>query len=121
MGMSEAVMTKDALIEALAAIEHERWSDWQHYVQDERCRPELNMAGRVSLVINADDAERWERQFQTPYADLSEREKQSDRDQVSRYWPLIVDFVERWLTNDVNYHGLEPSEIVRNWREEMGE
>jgi hypothetical protein len=88
-------MTKDALIEALAAIEHERWSDWQHYVQDERCRPELNMADRVSLVINADDAERWERQFQTPYADLSEREKQSDRDQVSRYWPLIVDFFER--------------------------
>lgn len=113
-------MTKDALIEALAAMEHERWSDWQHYVQDERCRPELNMADRVSLVISADDAERWERQFQTPYADLSEREKQSDRDQVMRYLPLVMAFFREWLVERCQRTSISHW-IVHRWDQEMGD
>jgi hypothetical protein len=32
---------------------------------------------------------RWEQQMATPYADLSEPEKESDREQVRLYLPVI--------------------------------
>lgn len=75
--------TKD-LLEKLAAIEHERWADWQRYCHAKGVK---DKNGWVSLPWEC--VERWERQIATPYAELSEPEKQSDRDQVARYWPLI--------------------------------
>lgn len=75
----------DDLREQLAAIEHERWSDWQRYVHS-LCWKEDD----GSLTIPAHHVARWERQIRTPYAELSEAEKQKDRDQVDRYWPLIA-------------------------------
>jgi hypothetical protein len=110
--------TKPELIEELAAIEHERWSDWQEYLHSR-----LKRAGDVDdyLTIDADtrlmlasDFERWERQIATPYAELSEEEKQSDRDQVMRYWPLIVETFADWL-EDHPYLG---SELITKFREE---
>lgn len=80
-----ASMSED-LREKLAAIEHERWADWQRHVHG-NCRTEAD----GSLTIPANLVSRWERQIATPYAQLSEPEKQSDRDQVDRYWPLIAD------------------------------
>lgn len=78
------VLMAEELREQLAAIEHERWSDWQRYVH-RSCWREPD----GSLTIPAHLVERWERQIITPYAELSEAEKQKDRDQVDRYWPLI--------------------------------
>ena len=72
------------LFEKLAAIEHERWSDWQKYMHS---RGTVQRTG--SLLIPAQLIRQWERQIATPYADLSETEKESDRDQVSRYWDLV--------------------------------
>lgn len=78
------------LYEKLAAIEHERWADWQQYVFDQ-CRPVTydNNGDQLHLVIPQELVERWGRQINTDYADLSEEEKQSDRDQVDRYWHLV--------------------------------
>jgi hypothetical protein len=68
---------KDELFEELADIEHQRWSDWQaycHKVLRENCpSPELEEV-----------LKRWDRQIATPYKDLSEKEKDSDREQVMR-------------------------------------
>lgn len=72
------------LVERLACIEHERWSDWQRYLHD---RATKNPDG--SLTIPARLVERWERQINTPYWDLSEQEKESDREQVLRYLNLV--------------------------------
>lgn len=74
------------VIERLAAIEHERWASWQRYVHDHCDRQEDG-----SLVIPAELATRWEAQIATPYGGLSEQEKQSDREQVNRYLPAIVE------------------------------
>jgi hypothetical protein len=74
-----------AIYEQLAAIEHERWADWQRYMHSLCTR---NDDG--TLTIPAQSVENWERQIATPYADLSEREKDSDREQVDRYWHLIT-------------------------------
>jgi len=69
--------------EQLAAIEHERWASWQKYVHDLYRQPD------GSVMIPAGHAYAWDKQIATPYAELSEREKDSDREQVDRYWPII--------------------------------
>jgi hypothetical protein len=76
----------DKLIEKLAAIEHERWSHWQRYMHS---KSERMPDG--SLVLSFELVEQWERQIATPYGALSESEKDSDRDQVRRYLPVILD------------------------------
>ena len=73
-------------LEQLAAIEHERWAHWQQYVHDQ-CERQAD----GSLVIPAELAARWQTQIETPYAGLSEREKDSDREQVRRYLPVVLD------------------------------
>ena len=80
------VLESEQLIEQLAAIEHARWAHWQRYVHDQ-CEPQEN----GSLVIPADLVERWEAQIETPYADLTEREKASDREQVQKYLPTVIE------------------------------
>lgn len=73
-------------VEQLAAIEHERWAHWQQYVHQQCKRQDDG-----SLVIPAELAARWQAQIETPYAELTEREKDSDREQVRRYLPVVVD------------------------------
>ncbi|MCW2370321.1 hypothetical protein [Sphingobium sp. B11D3D] len=79
----EAIL--DALIDDLAAIEHERWAHWQRYMHSKGVRQ-----ADGSLVLPADLVERWERQSETTYVDLSPEEKESDREQVARYLPTIA-------------------------------
>jgi hypothetical protein len=73
------------LIEQLAAAEHERWSHWQRYLH-EQCREESD----GSLTIPGELVRRWDRQMHIAYEDLSDAEKQSDREQVLRYLPIIA-------------------------------
>lgn len=75
--------SESELLEQLAAIEHERWADWQKWCH--KVLRENNPSPEQGDIL-----ERWDRQIETSYAELSEKEKQSDRDQVMRYWPLIV-------------------------------
>lgn len=79
----------DSILEELAAIEHERWSNWQRYLHAQGAR-----APDGSLTLPAALVARWERQLQTPYEHLSETEKQSDRDQVRMYLPTIESLFE---------------------------
>jgi hypothetical protein len=50
--------------ERLAALEHNQWTHWTRYMLDN---------------LTPENIERWRRQIATPYAELSEREKESDR------------------------------------------
>jgi hypothetical protein len=52
------------LIEKLAALEHEQWAHWTRYMLDN---------------LTSENIQRWRRQIETPYEDLSEKEKESDR------------------------------------------
>jgi hypothetical protein len=73
------------LVEALASIEHERWCHWQSFLHS-KCVPRADGA----LLIPADLVKRWEKQIETPYSELTNKEKESDREQVRKYLPLIV-------------------------------
>lgn len=81
-------MTECDLIEELAAVEHERWAHWQSYLHSQGVRQDDG-----SIVICKDLVRRWERQISTHYSQLSEKEKQADRDQVSRVIPLIKRYI----------------------------
>lgn len=78
-------LESNQLLDTLAAAEHERWAHWQQYVHDQ-CRPGPD----GSLTIPAELVQRWTTQIRKPFAALTEEEKESDRDQVRRYLPLIV-------------------------------
>ncbi|MEI6485484.1 MAG: hypothetical protein WCO11_04385 [Sphingomonadales bacterium] len=74
-----------ALIEPLAALEHERWAHWQRHLHAQG-----QLQGDGALLLPADKIARWQRQIDQPYAALSDAEQQSDREQVARYLPLLI-------------------------------
>lgn len=51
-------------LEQLAELEHIQWSHWTKYMLDN---------------LTPENIERWRRQIDTPYGELSEKEKESDR------------------------------------------
>jgi hypothetical protein len=77
------------LLEQLAALEHQRWAHWQRYVHSQGSRQ-----ADGSLVLPAHLVQHWEHQIGTPYEDLPNTEKESDREQVRKYFPLL----QRWLS-----------------------
>lgn len=74
----------DDLRERLAALCHTQWSGWMKY-----------LFGKCGLAVNAGTVippwavERWHRQMVTPYAELSEEEKDSDRAEADRFIALL--------------------------------
>lgn len=90
-------MTNQKDIEQAAAEQHEIWSHWMKYLfsQCKELEMELpNDSVKVktgNLIIPVEKVERWRLQMNTPYSQLSEKEKQSDRDIVKQF---IADFKE---------------------------
>ena len=116
--VADAPYTRENAIEHLAAIEHERWVDWQEHLHG-LCEQEI---GRVTddptgaLIIPVSRVLHWERLIATSYADLPPHSQQSDRDQVARYWPWLVEFVAGWI----EHHGPAAGPVLADmWREEM--
>lgn len=112
--------SEEEMIEKLAAIEHERWADWQKYCHSKGILDEFGNLKFMSGYIK-----NWERQINTHYNNLTEEEKQSDRDQVMRYWPLIQELLltqrkelgekiknkmKEWPDYDKNPHAEMPKE-----------
>jgi hypothetical protein len=78
------------LREKLATLEHERWAHWQRWMHDQGHRRDGVGAARM-LILPAELADRWERQIATPYADLSEAEKDSDRQEADRTLAAVAE------------------------------
>jgi len=65
------------MLDKVAAIQHEIWSHWIKYLF------EVSVPNKDgSVTIPAQKVERWKRQMETAYEDLSEKEKQSDIEQA---------------------------------------
>ena len=106
-------MTKDKLVELLADKEHAGWARWMRYL--------FNVCEAYSIVdpdgfdrdkgvlIPSELVERWQQQMDTPYADLSEQEKQSDCDEVAKILPII----EAWRVSIISTGTGAPSDPVR--------
>lgn len=85
------------LREELADIEHERWADWQKYCHS---RGIEDKNGEGYLCIPSGLVKHWERQIATSYKDLTEEEKDSDREQVDRYWKKVEAFITKTLAEE---------------------
>lgn len=57
-------MESESIREQIAALEHEQWAHWTRYI--------LNN-------LTPENIARWQRQIDTPYSGLLEKEKESDR------------------------------------------
>jgi hypothetical protein len=72
----------DELVERFADLAHESWSGWMRYLFG-KCVSSPEYDGDV--LIPAGLVDRWGRQMRTPYAELPEREKESDREEARKY------------------------------------
>lgn len=67
----------EALIEVLAEYAHDSWSGWMSYLFSKS-----SFTGIGDMVIPKWTVDRWKRQVATAYKDLSEAEKESDREEA---------------------------------------
>ena len=67
------------LIEQMAELEHIQWAHWTAYMLDN---------------LTPENVERWKRQIKTPYSELSEKEKESDREWARKSFDIARDFAE---------------------------
>lgn len=65
------------MTEKLAAYAHKAWSGWMQYLFEKSIENEDG-----TITIPKEFAERWKRQANTEYTDLSEGERESDRDEA---------------------------------------
>lgn len=70
--------------EKISDVQHEIWASWMRWVF-QICP--TNDDGTVT--IPADKVERWQRQIKTPYESLTEKEKDSDREQADKVLAVI--------------------------------
>ena len=69
------------LLDLLAKIQHDIWSHWMKY-QFSQCQKDKD----GNLIIPADKVSLWQRQLETDFHFLSEKEKESDRIIVRKFF-----------------------------------
>jgi hypothetical protein len=85
----ERVLDREALRDRVAAKAHEVWATWMHF-QNSLVRLEPRPGGTCDAAC----IDKWERQAGTPYDQLPELDKLSDRVIASEYLELILG--EQW-------------------------
>ena len=74
------------LREALADISHAIWAHWMRYLFSV-----CDFTDYGEPFITAGNWQRWHRQVETTYGDLTEREKDSDREQADKLLAVLRD------------------------------
>ena len=70
------------LLEDLAELEHQQWAHWTKYMLNRLEQLEAEIDGKApydALLELAQQKQNWKRQIATPYSELTEKEKDSDR------------------------------------------
>lgn len=82
-------------IEQLAEYAHSAWSGWMEYLFKNSEEKEDG-----TVVIPKWAVDRWLRQMKTPYANLTEDEKKSDRKEADKIISIMcentINFSDRW-------------------------
>ncbi len=72
------------LKETLAAVQHEIWSQWMKHLFSSCVETK-----KRSIYLDLTQVERWKRQMNTPYEDLTEKEKDLDREQAAKILTVL--------------------------------
>lgn len=87
-------MNDEEIREALAEYAHEAWSGWMQYLFSKSDGPTpdhgLGRLRKGSFIILPECVERWQRQMNTPYAELPEYEKALDRTEADRMLAIMA-------------------------------
>ncbi len=70
----------------LAELEHKQWAHWTRY---------------MLANLTPENIERWQRQIETPYSELSEKEKNSDREWADKILSIIQGYKLSEIALDV--------------------
>jgi len=112
--ITEETTVQDNVREQLAAVQHDIWAHWTRY-QFGACQ--RNEDG--SITIPADKVERWSRQMETPYSELTDKECESDREQADKIILAIRWRLEAATLADVYGKRAEAAERERDaWKQE---
>lgn len=76
------------LMEELSSQEHKGWSSWMEHLFS-KC-----VIKNGETTIPFEFVERWKRQIKTNYFDLSEEEKESDRNEVRKFLSIMEPIME---------------------------
>ncbi len=74
------------MLTKLADVQHEIWSHWMEYLFEVSTQ---NDDGTVTIPL--DKVETWQRQMVTSYADLLDKEKESDIEQAKKVLAILKD------------------------------
>ena len=83
--LRKKIKSNGAHLEFHAERQHQIWGHWMDY-QFSLCEEQAD----GSLVIPAEKVERWKRQLATSYDELSEAERESDRQVVREHLPEVL-------------------------------
>ena len=86
----------DTLREQLADEQHAIWAHWMRYMFTQG-----TFSNNGTWTMPAAKVERWQRQMDTPYSDLSEKERESDRHQADKVLGVLSaadPFMPDWST-----------------------
>lgn len=82
------------LFERMAAAQHDIWSHWMKWQFTKGILVRQgDLVEKGSFLINADSVKRWMRQMNTPYAELTETEKDSDRKVVQEFMGFVFSYI----------------------------
>ena len=90
-----------SLREALAALEHDQWAHWTRYMLG-ALKEVIGLGfyeardNNIDLSVVREHLARWERQIATPYAELTEAEKDSDREWADKVL-AVLDSDRLWV------------------------
>jgi hypothetical protein len=88
---------KQDLLESLAGYAHEAWSGWMKYLFEKSLTGSSgNSILPGSALIPKSLVNRWRRQMKTPYDELPENEKDSDRKEALRMLRIVEPYVAVW-------------------------
>lgn len=83
----------EVLIEKVADFMHDQWSRWMKYQQSKEYHgmfaPDVDGVAVHYSGFKDEDKKRWHRQMETPYDELSEKEKDSDREWARKLIKLL--------------------------------
>ena len=75
------------VLEKLATLQHEIWCHWMRYLFEVSIQN-----GDGTVTIPANKVDRWKRQMNTKYSDLSDAEKVSDMEQGEKVIAVVREF-----------------------------